>query len=71
MISTVALALALLLPGPRPAAQPRHADAVMRKLTSTKGLRIKDPDLKTRTFVDGNNLMSHLHVKGMAPAGLQ
>ena len=61
MISTLALALALLLPGPRPAARPRHADVLLRKLTSTKGLRIKDPDLKTRTFVDGNNLICLLY----------
>ena len=39
-----------------------HADVVARKLTSTKGLRIKDPDLKTRTFVDGNNLMMQQRV---------
>ena len=62
MMATLTLALALLLPGPRPAARPRHADVEMRKLTSTKGLRIKDPDLKTRTFVDGNNLMMQQRV---------
>ena len=58
-----ALALALLLPGPpRTPAVRRHGAVVMRKLTSTKALRFEDPDRRTRTFVDGNNLMMQQRV---------